>query len=76
VIAGAGFSVLPDYLCADALRAGDLVLLREPALPPINTLFLAARAGMMTNPTVATVYTHLLARAGDLPGDGGDPPAL
>jgi DNA-binding transcriptional LysR family regulator len=66
VIAGAGFSVLPDYLCADALRDGDLVLLREPALPPINTLFLAARAGMLTNPAVAATYTHLLARARDL----------
>jgi DNA-binding transcriptional LysR family regulator len=64
VIAGAGFSVLPDYLCGDALRTGDLVLLREPPVPPINTLFLAARAAMMTNPTVATVYAHLLARAG------------
>jgi DNA-binding transcriptional LysR family regulator len=62
VIAGAGFSVLPDYLCAEALRTGDLVLLREPALPPINTLFLAARAGMLTDPAVATVYSHLLAR--------------
>jgi DNA-binding transcriptional LysR family regulator len=66
VIAGAGFSVLPDYLCADALHARDLVILREPALPPINTLFLAARAGMLTRPAVAAVYAHLLARAGDL----------
>jgi DNA-binding transcriptional LysR family regulator len=65
VIAGAGFSVLPDYLCADALRSGDLVLLREPALPPINTLYLAARADALTSPAVAAVHSHLLARAAE-----------
>jgi DNA-binding transcriptional LysR family regulator len=65
LIAGAGFSVLPDYLCEDALRSGDLVLLREPALPPINTLYLAARAGMLTNPAVAAVHSHLLGRAAE-----------
>jgi DNA-binding transcriptional LysR family regulator len=62
VIAGAGFSVLPDYLCADAIRDGSLVPLHRPALPPINTLFLAARAGMLANPAVATIYNHLLAQ--------------
>ena len=63
VVAGAGFSVLPDYLCRAAIRDGALVPLLEPALPPINTIFLAARAGMLTNPAVAAVHGRLLAGA-------------
>jgi DNA-binding transcriptional LysR family regulator len=55
VVAGAGFSVLPDHLCAEALRTGDLVLLREPALPPINTL--AARAGDADRPRGGDRFT-------------------
>ena len=37
VVAGAGWSVLPRYLCADELAAGRLALLHEPANPPDNT---------------------------------------
>jgi DNA-binding transcriptional LysR family regulator len=60
VIAGAGYSVLPRYLCADALHDGRLVVLHEPTLPPLNTVFLAARAAALTNPAVEAVHTHLL----------------
>jgi DNA-binding transcriptional LysR family regulator len=40
-IAGAGFTVLPRYLCRGALASGALVSLMEPAKPPTNTIFLA-----------------------------------
>lgn len=45
VVAGAGVSVLPRYLCAGELADGSLVQLLDPPEPPINTLYLAARAG-------------------------------
>jgi DNA-binding transcriptional LysR family regulator len=62
-VAGAGVTVLPRYLCADALASGGLVALHEPEIPPINTLFLAARAGVEDEPGVAAVRRHLLADA-------------
>jgi DNA-binding transcriptional LysR family regulator len=62
-VAGAGVTVLPRYLCADALTAGALVALHEPEVPPINTLFLATRAGVEDEPGVAAVRRHLLAEA-------------
>lgn len=40
-IAGAGFTVLPRYLCRGELAGGALVSLMEPAEPPANTIFLA-----------------------------------
>lgn len=63
VIAGAGYSVLPRYLCADALRDGRLVVLHEPALPPLNTIFLAARAAALTNPAVEAVHARLISES-------------
>ena len=62
-VAGAGVTVLPRYLCADALTSGALVALHEPEVPPINTLFLATRAGVEDEPGVAAVRRHLLAEA-------------
>nr|WP_238350633.1 LysR family transcriptional regulator [Kribbella shirazensis] len=44
VRAGAGASVLPTYLCEEALATGELVLLSEPELPPLNTLYLTTRS--------------------------------
>ncbi|MET9436392.1 LysR family transcriptional regulator [Streptomyces sp. NPDC006551] len=63
VVGGSGFSVLPRYLCADELASGDLVLLHDPADPPINTSFLAQRPGSWDNPHVALVRDHLLESA-------------
>lgn len=40
-VAGAGFTVLPLYLCRKELAAGSLVCLMEPATPPANPIFLA-----------------------------------
>jgi DNA-binding transcriptional LysR family regulator len=44
VVAGCGIAVLPRQLCAAALDAGTLVLLDEPEIPPIRTLFLSLRS--------------------------------
>ncbi|TNY37593.1 LysR family transcriptional regulator [Thermomonospora catenispora] len=63
VIAGAGASVLPRYLCAAPLDAGALVALWEPDDPPINTLFLVRRAGAPLHPHVTLVHDHLMEAA-------------
>lgn len=38
--AGTGWTVLPDYLCAEALAAGQLVELPTTRPGPDNTLYL------------------------------------
>ncbi|GAB2872067.1 LysR family transcriptional regulator [Streptomyces deserti] len=63
VTAGAGFSVLPRYLCAEELAAGALVPLDEPEDAPINTGFLVQRPGTSDNPHVALVRDRLLQAA-------------
>ncbi|MEV8015714.1 LysR family transcriptional regulator [Streptomyces sp. NPDC086554] len=63
VIAGAGFSVLPRYLCRDALAAGSLVLLNDPQDAPINTGYLVQRPGSADNPHVALVRDQLIKAA-------------
>ncbi|MFF4841459.1 LysR family transcriptional regulator [Streptomyces collinus] len=60
VVAGAGFSVLPRYLCAEPLRSGALVALLEPEDAPINTGFLVQRPGASENPDVVRVRELLL----------------
>ncbi|WP_156935358.1 LysR family transcriptional regulator [Pseudonocardia spinosispora] len=62
-VAGAGVTVLPRYLCADELRSGALVPLLEPAVPPINTLFLATRTAPASDPHLATIHNHLVHEA-------------
>ena len=58
-----GVTVLPRYLCADELRTGRLVALLEPEVPPINTLYLAERAGSTGLPHLDAVRRALLAAA-------------
>jgi DNA-binding transcriptional LysR family regulator len=41
VVAGAGISVLPDYLCDRAIAMGKLVELWRPTTPVTNTVWLA-----------------------------------
>ncbi|MCL3995630.1 LysR family transcriptional regulator [Streptomyces lavenduligriseus] len=65
VTAGAGFGVLPRYLCQDLLESGVLVALLEPEDPPINTGFLVQRPGACDNPDVTRVRTFLLRAARD-----------
>ena len=63
VVAGAGFTVLPRYLCLDDLASGALVTLHEPEDPPINTGYLVQRPGTPENPDVIRVR-ELLLKAG------------
>ncbi|MEU5809284.1 LysR family transcriptional regulator [Streptomyces sp. NPDC047718] len=63
VAAGAGYSVLPRYLCEQHLASGALTTLHDPADPPINTGYLVQRPGSASNPHVARVRTHLLQMA-------------
>ncbi|MFP3986121.1 LysR family transcriptional regulator [Streptomyces sp. E11-3] len=60
VTAGAGFTVLPRYLCLDELGSGALVALHAPDDSPINTGYLIQRPGSSDNPHVARVHDHLL----------------
>ncbi|MFJ4965123.1 LysR family transcriptional regulator [Streptomyces sp. NPDC088729] len=63
VVAGAGCSVLPRYLCQDELTAGALVELYAPEDPPINTVYLVQRPGSAADPQVARVRDTLLEAA-------------
>lgn len=47
VLAGAGISVLPEYLVRADIAAGDLVLLDTPEVAPLNTVYIATRSGEM-----------------------------
>ncbi|MFF0560090.1 LysR family transcriptional regulator [Streptomyces sp. NPDC004266] len=60
VVAGAGFSVLPRYLCHAELASGALVSLHEPEDPPINTGYLVQRPGRPDNPDVTRVRDLLI----------------
>ncbi|WP_312979912.1 LysR family transcriptional regulator [Corynebacterium sp.] len=42
-IEGAGMTVLPEYLLSEHLASGALVRLHTPAVPPLNTLYVATR---------------------------------
>ncbi|MEU0939402.1 LysR family transcriptional regulator [Embleya sp. NPDC005971] len=63
VVAGAGMTVLPRYLCAGELASGALVALLTPDDPPINTGYLVRRAGTAGHPHVMLVHQHLVRAA-------------
>ncbi|MGC0419484.1 LysR family transcriptional regulator [Embleya sp. AB8] len=63
VLAGAGLTVLPRYLCAAELAAGTLVALLVPDDPPINTGYLVRRAGTADHPQLAMVQEYLVRAA-------------
>jgi DNA-binding transcriptional LysR family regulator len=58
--AGIGITVLPRYFCGPQLIAGSLVALLSPAVPPVNTLYFAARVGTGNLPLISAVRTRLL----------------
>ncbi|MFH9430954.1 LysR family transcriptional regulator [Streptomyces sp. NPDC017615] len=60
VTAGAGFSVLPRYLCEPELASGALVALHTPEDPPLNTGYLVQRPGRPADPDVIRVRDVLL----------------
>ncbi|MEL7465401.1 MAG: LysR family transcriptional regulator [Pseudomonadota bacterium] len=51
-VAGGGVTVLPDYLCGDALDAGALTRLHQPPHDPTNVISLCWRRRALRNPTV------------------------
>lgn len=61
--AGTGWTVLPDYLCADALAAGRLVELPTTKPGPDNTLYLAWNKSALRHPRVVHVRDFLLQSA-------------
>ncbi|MFG3662257.1 LysR family transcriptional regulator [Streptomyces sp. NPDC047706] len=63
--AGAGLAVLPRYLCARALKRGDVVALHEPAVPPLRTYFLVVRTGTLAMPHIARAHEWLQRAAAD-----------
>ncbi|MGS2613116.1 LysR family transcriptional regulator [Micromonospora sp. LZ34] len=63
VLAGAGASVLPTYLCRAQLATGELVPLLRPPVPPLNTLYLAARPGVAGRREVQAVRRALVTAA-------------
>lgn len=62
VIAGAGATALPTYLCRAALDSGRLVDLLPTDDPPINTLYLVTRPGDLSRPHVERVRRVLAER--------------
>ncbi|CAO5153834.1 HTH-type transcriptional regulator AbaB [Frankia sp. AiPs1] len=60
VLAGAGASVLPAYLCGPPLADGRLRTLAEPPVPPLNTLYLAHRPAALGQSGVALAHARLL----------------
>jgi DNA-binding transcriptional LysR family regulator len=67
VLAGAGASVLPTYLCASHLAAGTLHALTHPEIAPLNTIFVAHRPAALGQAGVATVHSRLMRHFGSAP---------
>lgn len=63
-VAGMGWSVLPDYLCLDAIETGTLVELPTDAPGPANALFLAWNTTNLRHPRVVHVRDRLLSMRG------------
>ncbi|WP_324695208.1 LysR family transcriptional regulator [Novosphingobium sp. RL4] len=58
--AGTGWTVLPDYLCAEALASGQLVELPTTRPGPDNTLYLVWNKTALRHPRVVHVRDFLL----------------
>ena len=63
-VAGLGATVLPLYLCAEDLAAGRLLTVHATDDPPINTLYLAARAATRHQPHISRAWATLQQQAG------------
>jgi DNA-binding transcriptional LysR family regulator len=57
---GAGWTVLPDYLCEDALRARRLAVLPAPVASPVNPLNLVWARSALRHPRIAFARKTLL----------------
>ena len=57
---GSGWSVIPDYLCSDALQSGRITLLHGVADTPVNHFYLAWTRSSLRHPRVAFARELLL----------------
>ncbi len=48
------------YLCGDAIEAGELKLLAEPDVPPLNTGYVVTRSDAGPRSAASQVRTELL----------------
>lgn len=60
VVKGHGWSVLPDYQCAEALESGRLVLIIPRQDAPTNNLYLVWNKTVMRNPRIVHVRDFIL----------------
>lgn len=60
IVAGAGISVVPKYLCADLIATGDLAVLLENPRSPFNDIQLAWNKYALRHPRVAYLRDHIL----------------
>ncbi len=65
-ISGAGITVLPHHVCADAISEGSLVQLCFPRKPPKTVLYLARKAGPSPSPAVDRALKYLREPCGPL----------
>ena len=61
VASGMGWTVLPDYLCREALSSGALVELRAPGQNPENRLYVAWHRGALRHARVVHARDRLVA---------------
>ncbi|WP_304590110.1 LysR family transcriptional regulator [Burkholderia anthina] len=60
VAGGHGWTVLPDYLCAESLASGRLVALTAPETAPTNNLYLVWSQNAMRTPRIVHARDYLL----------------
>lgn len=68
-VAGAGVTVLPDYLCRQALSEGKLVHVDAANRLPTNRIFLSWRKAALRTPRVVLTRDRCLEKLGKLAGD-------
>ncbi|QPG05564.1 LysR family transcriptional regulator [Salinimonas marina] len=61
VRSGIGYTVLPDYLCKGAIKAGELIQLGEPG--PQNNVYLVWKKGALRHPRIAFAKDVIMAFA-------------
>jgi Transcriptional regulator len=60
VLQGHGWTVLPDYHCAEELATGSLIAANATAQAPCNDLYLVWRRRSLTHPGLTFLLDHIL----------------
>lgn len=55
VMGGCGITILPSYVCNEAIKAKKLVVLHAPNKPPSLDFYLGWKSGALQNPLIKTV---------------------